>query len=159
LEDRIENWKASSWNGNTKQVTLRGTCNLQNVNTAVFAEVEYKVINAQVVRKRVRLRQSDVFLLYHQISNRLEAAVPPAKFWSFDQTECRGGPLRENFPAAGFRTKENVCVGLLTDSGFRNQWSRIVRRDGKPLKPAPYEVPDPELYRVSSVEECKQGAL
>src|SRR5215469_1389395 len=115
LEDRIENWRANSWKGDRKQLTLQGTCHLKNAKTSVFAEVEYKVLNANVVRKKIRLHQSDMFLLYHQISNRLEPAAPPAKFWSFDQTECRGGTLRENFPAGGFRTKQNVCVGLLTD--------------------------------------------
>jgi hypothetical protein len=159
LEDRIEDWKPSSWQGDTRQVILHGSCYLKNAKAEVFAEIEYKVLDAHVVRKRIRLHQSDMFMLYHQISNRLEPTVAPAKFWSFDQAECRGGSLRENFPAAGFRTKEKLCVGLLTDSGFRNQWSRIVRRDGKPVKPAPSEVPDPELYRVCAVEERKQGRL
>ena len=159
LEDRVEDWKARSWKGDARRVTLEGICRLKNTNAAVFAEVEYEVLDAHVVRKRIRLRQSDMFLLYHQITNRLQPMSSPAKFWSFDQLECRGGPLRENFPAAGFRTKNNVCVGLLTDSGFRNQWNRIVRRDGKPVKPAPREVPDPELYRVSSGAEREQDSL
>jgi hypothetical protein len=159
LEDRVENWKASSWKGNARQVSLYGICKLKSTNTTVFAEIEYKIVDAHVVRKKIRLRQSDMFLLYHQVSNRLQPAAPPAKFWSFDQSECRGGPLRENFPAGGFRTKDNICVGLLTDSGFRNQWNRIVRRDGKPVKPTPREVSDLELYRVSSLAEREHGSF
>jgi len=159
LEDRVENWKASSWKGDARRVTLEGICRLKNTNTVVFAEIEYEVLDAHVLRKKIRLRQSDMFLLYHQITNRLQPLSPPAKFWGFDQPECRGGPLRENFPAAGFRTKDNVSVGLLTDSGFRNQWNRIVRRDGKPVKPAPREVPDPELYRVCSHAERERDSL
>jgi hypothetical protein len=157
LEDCVDNWKASSWKGDTKHVSLQGICKLKNMNTTVFAEIEYNVVDAHVVRKKMRFRQSDMFLLYHQVSNRLQPAVPPAKLWSFDQPECLGGPLRENFPAAGFRTKDSVCVGLLTDSGFRNRWSRIIRRDAKPVKRAPREIPDPELYRVSSLEEREHG--
>lgn len=159
LEDRIENWRASSWKGDERRVTLQGISRLKNTDASVIAEIEYEVIDAHVVRKKIRLRQSDMFLLYHQITNRLQPVLPPAKFWSFDQLECRGGTLRENFPAAGFRTKDDVTIGLLTDSGFRNQWNRIVRRDGKPVKPAPREVPDPELYRVSSLAGRGQGSL
>ena len=157
LEDRIENWRATSWTGDARRVELHGVCKLKNTNAAVFTEVEYQVIDAHVVRKKIRLRQADMFLLYHQISNRLEPAEAPAKFWSFDQAECQGGALHENFPAAGFLTKKNLCVGLLTDSGLRNQWCRTVRRDGKPVKPAPREILDPSLYVVPSIHERKQG--
>jgi hypothetical protein len=157
LEDRIENWKATSWKGDARQLTLNGVCKLRNSNASVFAEVEYEVIDAHVVQKKIRLRQADMFLLYHQISNRLESVEPAAKFWSFDQRECRGGALHENFPAAGFLTPHKLCVGLLTHSGFRNQWSRIVRRDGKPVKPAPRKIPDPFLYEVASIQERLRG--
>jgi hypothetical protein len=157
LEDRIENWKAAAWTGDATHVTLDGDFNLKNSNATVFAQVEYDVIDTHVVRKRIRLRQADMFLLFYQVSNRLEPTETPAKFWSFDQPDCHGGALREYFPAAGFRTKNDLCVGLLTDSGYRNQWSRIVRRDGKPVKPAPWKIPDPNLYEVSSGEERGKG--
>jgi hypothetical protein len=157
LEDRIENWKATAWTGDASHVMLDGEIKLKNSNATVFAQVEYDVIDTRVVRKRIRLRQADMFLLFYQVSNRLEPAESPAKFWSFDQPDCRGGALREYFPAAGFRAKNNLCVGLLTDSGYRNQWSRIVRRDGKPVKPEPWNIPDPNLYEVSSREERGKG--
>ncbi len=158
-EDRIENWKASSWKGDAAHVTLEGPCKLKYSNATVFAEVQYDVIDRHVVRKVVRLHQVDMFLLFYQVSNRLEPAEPPAKFWSFDQQDCRGGALHEYFPAAGFRTKDGLCVGLLTDSGYRNQWSRIVRRDGKPVKPAARKIPDPNLYEVSQGTGRAKGQL
>lgn len=65
--------------------------------------------------------------------------------------------MHEYFPAAGFRTKNGLCVGLLTDSGYRNHWTRIVRRDGKPVKPAPRRTPDSHLYSSSSPEERNTG--
>jgi hypothetical protein len=65
--------------------------------------------------------------------------------------------LHDYFPAAGFRTKSGLCVGLLTDSGYRNQWTRIIRRDGKPVKPAPHRIPDANLYYGSRAEEHSQG--
>jgi hypothetical protein len=91
------------------------------------------------------------------LSNRLEPEESPAKFWSFDRLDWKGGALHDYFPAAGFRTKSGLCVGLLTDSGYRNQWTRIIRRDGKPVKPAPHRIPDANLYYGSRAEEHSQG--
>ena len=153
LEDRIDHWKATSWSGDTTHVVLKGECSLNSLRATVFVEVEYNVIDSHVVRKRIRFRQADMFMMFYQVSNRLEAVEPPSKFWSFDQLDCQGGPLREYFPAAGFRTTNNICVGLLTDAGYRNQWNRVVRRDGKPVKPAARKIPDVNLYSVARPEE------
>jgi hypothetical protein len=157
LEDRAENWKATSWTGDATHVMLDGECKLQNLNTTVFAQVEYEVVTPRVVRKRIRLRQNDIYMLFYQVSNRLEAEESPAKFWSFNQADCQGGPMREYYPAAGFRTKNGVTVGLLTDSGYRNCWSRMIRRDGWPVKPAPKRIPDVNLNYVSRREERAEG--
>jgi hypothetical protein len=153
LEDHIGNWKPTSWSGDATHLALRGECKLNNLNSTVFVEVDYDVVNSHVVRKRIRFRQADMFMMFHQVSNRLEAAEPPSKFWSFDQLDCQGGPLREYFPAAGFRTRNNICVGLLTDAGYRNQWNRVVRRDGKPVKPASRRIPDTNLCFVARPED------
>jgi hypothetical protein len=146
LEDRVNAWRATSWNGNAKHLVLDGECRLKSLNTTVFARVDYEVVTPHVVRKKIRLEQADMFMLFYQVSNRLEPVEKPAKFWSFDQLNWKGGPLHEYFPAAGFRTKNSLCVGLLSDSGYRNQWTRIIRRDGRPLKPAPRRIPDARLY-------------
>ncbi|MGD0010012.1 MAG: hypothetical protein ABSE93_15880 [Terriglobia bacterium] len=153
VEDRVENWKATSWTRDATHVALKGECKLKNLNTSVLVEVDYAVVTPQVVRKQVRLHQSDMYVLFYQVSNRLEPTEPPAKFWSFNQTDCAGGALHEYFPAAGFRTQDDLTVGLLTDAGFRNQWSRLIRRDGKPVKPAPRRIPDAHLYSVCRPEE------
>jgi len=153
LEDRIDSWKAPSWSGNATHIALRGECKLNNLRATVFLEVDYDVIDFHVVRKRIRFRQADMFMMFYQVRNRLEAVEAPSKFWSFDQLDCRGGPLREYFPAAGFRTKNNICVGLLTDAGYRNQWNRVVRRDGKPVKPAARSIPDINLCFVARPED------
>lgn len=159
LEDRVDDWRASSWSGDQGRITLKGEMQLPDLRTTVFADVTYEVINSQVVAKTIRLRQADMYTLLYQLSNRLEPHSAPAKLWSFDQEDCKGGPLREYFPAAGFRTHSGVTVGLLTDSGCRNQWSRIIRRDGTPVKPAPLSIPDLNLYKVSSpAERLQQGA-
>ena len=159
LEDREDDWRAASWLGDQRRVTLKGEMQLSNLRTTVFVDVTYEVTMSQVVTKTIQLRQADMYTLLYQLSNRLEPLTAPAKLWSFDQQDCKGGPLREYFPAAGFRTHSGVTIGLLTDSGYRNQWSRIIRRDGTPVKPAPLSIPDLNLYRVpSAAERLQQGA-
>lgn len=157
VEDRVASWRATSWTGNPRWVTLRGECKLQNLNTTVYTQVDYEVVTPQVVRKKIRLQQADMFMLHYQLSNRLEAIEKPAKFWSFDQADWLGEPSREYFPAGGFRTKNGLSVGLLTDSGYRNQWTRMIRRDGRPVKPAPARIPDSNLYSAARREQRDQG--
>ena len=107
---------------------LFGEMALPNLRTTVVVEVTYEIVSTQGIKRTIQLRQADMFALLYQITNRLEPVTSPAKLWSFDHADCKGGPLHENFPAAGFRTQDGVTVGLLTDAGFRNQWSRIIRR-------------------------------
>ena len=159
VEDRVTDWKAVSWKGDASHASLEGECRLPNLNTTVFVNVEYELIGPHVVRKKIRLRQSDEFVLFYQLTNRLEPEEPPAKLWSFDQIDWRGGALREYFPVAGFRTKDSVCVGLLTDAGYRNQWTRLIRRDGRPVKPAPQRIPDANLYFGSGPTERARGGF
>ncbi|MGH9514926.1 MAG: hypothetical protein ACRD3P_04520 [Terriglobales bacterium] len=153
LEQRVENWRATSCTGTDNHLLLEGECKLTNLNATVSAQVDYRVVTPQVIRKQIRFRQVDMYELFYQVSNRLEPLEPPASFWSFDQVTCQGGSLREYFPAAGFRTRANLAVGLLTDSGYRNGWTRLIRRDGKPTKPAPSEIPDVNLYYVCEKAE------
>jgi len=152
LQDQIRNWRADSCEGAADQLLLKGKCKLPNLNATVLVEVQYQAVAPQIIRKRIRLHQIDVYDLLFQVSNSLEPFEAPASFWSFDQANCKGGALREYFPAAGFRTNAGITVGLLTDSGYRNQWSRVIRRDAKPAKPAPHHVPDAHLYDV-----CREG--
>lgn len=157
LEDRVDKWKATSWKGGDSAVTLKGKAHLTRLDATVFIEVAYDIVAHNIVRKRIRMRQSDMFTMFYQVVNRINPAEEPQKFWSFDQVNCAGGTLREYFPSAGFRTRDNLTVGLLTDAGFRNQWSRMFRRDGKPIKPAAAKIPDPNLYEVSSAQELRSG--
>ncbi len=160
LEDPVDDWKATSWKGDNKQVHLSGEMHLTNLRTTVFVEVRYEIVSTQVIKKTVQLRQADMFTLLYQITNRLEPETTPTKLWSFDHVDCKGGALHEYFPAAGFRTQSGVTVGLLTDSGYRNQWSRIIRRDGTPVKPAPTSIPDLNLYYIPKVADReRQGSF
>jgi hypothetical protein len=153
LEDRVDNWKAASSRGDRKRVKLIGQMELTNLRTTVFAEVTYEVLPSQVVKKTLQFHQQDMYAVLYQLSNRMEPEETPVKLWSFDHADCKGGPLHEYFPAAGFRTRAGVTVGLLTDAGFRNRWSRIIRRDGVPVKPAPASIADLNLYELPSVAD------
>lgn len=157
VTDGVENWKAHAWSEAGARLTLTGECALENLSTTVFVEVEYEIKTPQVVEKTVRLRQNDMLLIFYQLSNRLEAQRDCEKLWSFDQTTWRGEALREYFPAAGFRTKDGVSVGLLTDSGYKNQWTRMIRRDGRPVKPAPRRIPDVHLYSGANEKQQSRG--
>jgi hypothetical protein len=155
--DRVENWKAHSSSGDASHITLTGECALKNLSTTVFVQVEYEIKTSQIVQKTIRLRQNDMLLIFYQLNNRLEAQRGCEKLWSFDQAIWRGEGLREYFPASGFRTNEGVSVGLLTDSGYKNQWTRMIRRDGRPVKPAPHRIPDVNLYTGADEKQQLRG--
>jgi hypothetical protein len=159
VEDRVQHWKASAWKEKQGGVLLTGTCQLRNLNTTIYVQVAYDVVAPLVVRKQIRFHQTDIYGLLYQVTNSLEPLEPPASYWSFDQVKCKGGALREYFPVAGFRSRDNVTVGLLTDSGYRNGWSRIIRRDGKPVKPAPHRITDINLCSVCPENDRSQGHL
>lgn len=156
LEDRVQDWRASSCTQSEDRLRLAGDCQLPNLKATVFVKVEYQIVAPRVVRKQIRLHQVDIYDLFYQVTNSLEPFEPPASFWSFNQLNCKGGPLHEYFPAAGFRSHDNVTVGLLTDSGYRNGWSRIIRRDGKPVKPAPHRITDINLCYVCRENDRRQ---
>lgn len=158
LDARLDLWRASSWTGDERHLTLSGESNVENLKTVISVRVDYQVVTPHVVRKTIQLRQADTHLLFYQVNNRLEPVNAGTKFWSFDQPECKGGPLHEYFPAAGFRTSNGLTVGLLTDSGYRNYWNRIIRRDnGEFVKPAPNEISDVNLDFVSPQQESSNG--
>jgi len=156
LEDRVQHWRPSSCQASEDRLLLEGNCRLPKLQATVFAQVEYRVVAPRVVRKQIRLHQVDIYELLYQVTNSLEPFEPPECFWSFNQLNCKGGALREYFPAAGFRLHNNVTVGQLTDSGCRNGWSRIIRRDGKPVKPAPHRITDINLCYVCREDDRNQ---
>ena len=93
LEDRVDDWKAASWKGDRMQLTLSGEMQLPNLRTTVFADVRYEMINRRVIKKTIRLRQADMFALLYKLTNRLRPESAHTTLWSFDQADCKGGPL------------------------------------------------------------------
>lgn len=157
--DAVENWKATEWKGDSSHVELRGKVELKHV-VELWITVTYDVMNDHVVRKRIGFYQADMPVIFLKTTHRIEPAAPPAGYWSFDQVDCGGGNLREIYPAMGYRTADGLTVGLLTDAGFRNHYTRVFRRrpeagvDGLlDLK----ELPDVRLFEVCRPRERKIG--
>ena len=168
LEDRVENWRATSWTGDAQQVTLPGR--MQAAEPLAQQPNSRRTYHGPCGGRLPSYHsagsaQADPTAPIGHIHDVLPVEQSPApqdapeKFWSFDQTDCRGGALHEYFPAAGLRTRHGLTVGLLTDAGYRNHWTRLVRMDGEPVKPAPRRIPDPDLYSVSRPDERAQGQL
>ena len=68
-----------------------------------------------------------------------------------------GGIVHETYPAAGYMLNDTLTVGLLTDAGNRNLWTRNIRR--RPSKQgeigfrAIREICDANLIRISNKDE------
>lgn len=160
VKDAVENWKATEWNGDSSHVELKGNVELKHT-VNLYIAVTYDVINKRVIRKQISFFQADMPVIFMKVTNRIEPAVSPAGYWSFDQTECKGGYLRDLFPAIGYRTSDGLTIGLLADAGFRNHYTRIFRRRPEvnseggltDLK----ELPDARLFEICRPEERAVG--
>ena len=120
----INNWKATGHKGDSNNVAMSGAAEIKQFMTNVEMEVTYEVVNTNTIKKQITLYQRDIPQLYYQLENRLEPAAAPQSYWSFEEPNSMGGPLREVYPAAGFKTEKGIAVGLLTDAGHRNQIGR-----------------------------------
>ncbi len=105
VKDAVENWKATEWKGDSSHIELTGKTTLTYV-ADLWITVTYDVINEHVVRKRIAFYQTDMPVIFLKTTNRIEPAITPEKYWSFDQADCKGGYLRDLFPAIGYRTSD-----------------------------------------------------
>lgn len=157
-EARLRNWRATKFSGDENSLVLRGVQRVRELYADIDIRVEYDVINPNVVRKRITLAQRDAPVVLYRLQNRLEPIGHPESYWSFEHDRSAGGALREVYPAAGFRLK-NVAVGLLTDAGHRNLWTRADRRRdvGRPGMVSLRVQPDPRLLRLPTAAERTAG--
>ena len=94
----------------------------------LFAEVVYKVVNENVVRKSVRLFQPSIPGLKFSLTEKTSPITSPKQFVTFEENDFPGGLVHEIFPAMGFITPGNYVVAVLTDAGYKNQYTRNTRR-------------------------------
>jgi hypothetical protein len=84
----------------------------------------------------------------------------PSRFWSFDNADNKGGVAHESYPAAGYMIGDSLAVGLLTDAGNRNLWTRNIRRrpsTGGVGFRAIQEICDANLYQIASQTDRMTG--
>ena len=160
IREYVRNWKAKTalQNGNT--ITLSGIVQLPKLETNVFLKVVYEVVNNQVVEKRIELLQTNLSLLYYSVNTSVSSPGLPSRFWSFDNADNKGGVAHESYPAAGYMIGDSLAVGLLTDAGNRNLWTRNIRRrpsTGGVGFRAIQEICDANLYRIASTDDRKEG--
>ena len=160
IREYIKDWKATKAIQQGKTIMLSGVAKLPKLEADLHISVLYEIVNNQVVEKRIELLQTNLSLLYYSISTSLNVNKKPSRFWSFDNADNKGGVAHESYPAAGYMIGDSLAVGLLTDAGNRNLWTRNIRRrpsaGGVGFR-AIQEICDANLYRIASTDDRKQG--
>jgi len=160
IRENVNNWKSTSAVQTGKGIILKGVVRLSALETDIMIAVTYDIVNKNVVEKHIDLRQTNLSLLYYSISTSLTSSGSPSRFWSFDNANNMGGVAHESYPAAGYMLGDSLCVGLLTDAGNRNLWTRNIRRrpsSGGVGFRAIQEICDANLYRLASLDDRTSG--
>jgi len=160
IREVVNSWKATSVVQKENTITLSGIVKLPKLETDLFLSVIYEIVNKQVLEKRIELRQTNISLLYYSVNTSLSSKDSPSRFWSFDNANNKGGVVQETYPAAGYMIGDSLVVGLLTDAGNRNLWTRNIRRrpsTGGVGFQAIQEICDANLYRIASLDDRKKG--
>jgi len=160
IRETIMKWKSSSANEKGNSITLTGIVRLPKLETDLNIKVIYEIVNNQVVEKRMEFLQTNMSLLYYSVNSSLSLKESPSRFWSFDNADNKGGIAHESYPAAGYMIGDSLAVGLLTDAGNRNLWTRNIRRrpsTGGVGFRAIQEICDGNLYRIASTEDRMKG--
>jgi hypothetical protein len=160
IRETINHWKATLAFQNTNSIILKGIARLSKLETDIAVTVTYEIVNKQVVEKRMEFKQTNMSMLYFSAGISLYTSSPPSRFWSFDNADNKGGVVHESYPAAGYMIGDSLCVGLLTDAGNRNLWTRNIRRrpsaGGVGFR-AIQEICDANLYRIASIADRNKG--
>ncbi|MDD5509097.1 MAG: hypothetical protein PHD25_12365 [Bacteroidales bacterium] len=152
----IADWKGAHWSGNGKDVILTGDAYLQEFDAKLSVTVRYEVINPNVVKKTIRLFQPSMTDMYYILKETARPAQKPLRYTTFECDSFPGGLVHEMYPAAGWVTPDHQVVGLLTDAGYLNQFTRTTRRRFSGRGGGfvgMRKLPDPELFAVSTQEE------
>ncbi|MGH4051664.1 MAG: hypothetical protein ACREVX_09960 [Clostridium sp.] len=126
--ETILGWKADDCKEGDGWVKLTGNYYCKILTTNITVEVKYSIVNKEVLKKEISLFQSNIPMLFYSVKNTLTPVANGQQYWSFDKFNHEGGIVHGTYPAAGFISKDNIAVGLLTDAGHRNLWTRNTRR-------------------------------
>ncbi|MFH0758901.1 MAG: hypothetical protein V2B15_16550 [Bacteroidota bacterium] len=157
--DTLSNWKAFRAKENSDGIKLSGEYFLENLMTSISIEVDYTIVNDYLIKKEISLEQNNIPLLFYQLEHKLSPGDQHVSYWSFDHLNHQGGAIREVYPAAGFFLDDSIAVGLLTDAGYRNQWTRNIRKRPADQRAcdigfkAVQTIADVNLYRIANQED------
>ena len=158
----VGSWRASQIQSVGRRLILRGRRRLEQFTTELDITVCYERVNDQVVKKTITLVQNDIPRLFVSLRTSVTPAETPRSYWSFDRTTHTGGPAYgtladDVFPAAGFVCPNGLVMGLLTESGWNNKWSRPALRRTHSGNVMSVRVTDPELLSTATAEERTHG--
>jgi len=160
IRETVKGWKAKAASVRENSIILSGIVPLPKLETDLHITVVYEIVNHQVVEKRMELWQTNMSMLYYSVDSSISLKESPSRFWSFDNASNKGGVAHESYPAAGYLIGDSLAVGLLTDAGNRNLWTRNIRRrpsTGGVGFRAIQEICDANLYRIATTEDRRKG--
>jgi hypothetical protein len=145
------------------KIILFGIFPLETFISYLRVRVEYELLDKGLIKKQIFLSQRNQPVLYYILNNSLEPLEKPQNWWSFDSAKSAGGSVQERYPAAGFHFDNGLCMGLLTDAGYRNQWT-FSRRKRKMIPDFNYDafemvktLPDPNFLTLADQSERSEG--
>ena len=163
MPDAFDDWKPSRMQASSDNKTISLSGELKSVLLGVRAGIiiKYEIVSPHLIRKIITLEHHYGPRFYYRLANVLEPIVSPVKYWTWaDADDQLGGVVREAYPAIGFETAGGLSVGLLTDNGVNNRWTRAnTQFDMNPAKGLTSipRIPDEELTSLASAKERQQG--
>ncbi|WP_051189493.1 hypothetical protein [Daejeonella oryzae] len=153
-------WTGQKWTADKNSITLKRDSYLKEFDANLSVSVTYQVLNTNLIKKTVELKQPSMPGMYYILTQTSRPAENPKKYVSFEYDDFPGGFVHEIFPAAGFITPDNNIVGFLTDAGYKNQFTRNTRRRFSSRGGGfvgMRRLPDPNLVSVANPTERAQN--
>ena len=127
-EAGIQNWTGEKWEGNENSISLSRNSYIKDFDAELSIAVKYEIVNQHVIKKTISLFQPSMPGMYYTLTEKYRPASKPLKYVTFENDDFPGGFAHEMYPSAGFVTADGNVVGLLTDAGYKNQYTRNTRR-------------------------------
>lgn len=124
----MDHWKGKKWSGDNNSIILTGDSYLPEFDANLSVRVTYNLVNSNVIQKRVELFQPSMPGMYYIFKQTVRPAEVPTEYVTFEHDKFPGGFVHEIYPSAGFITPDNFVVGVLTDAGYLNHYTRNTRR-------------------------------
>ena len=153
-------WTGQEWSGNKTNITLKRDSYIKEFDAILSVTVTYELVSANSIKKTIGLFQPSMPGMYYILQETSRPAEKPKRYVSFEYDNFPGGFVHEMYPAAGFVTQDNQVVGLLTDAGYKNQFTRNTRRRFSGRGGGfvgMRRLPDPNLFSVANASEQEEN--